>query len=79
MGVRALEGVTVVGVRGWPTHNRNATGPWGPVHGVMIHHTVTGSARTVAMCRDGYTSLPGPLCHGVITKDGRAGGAGGDG
>ncbi|MDX2863426.1 peptidoglycan recognition protein family protein, partial [Streptomyces scabiei] len=66
------EGVTVVEVGAWPTHNRNAKGPWGPVHGVMIHHTVTsGSARTVAMCRDGYTSLPGPLCHGVITKDGR--------
>ncbi|MFJ1664793.1 N-acetylmuramoyl-L-alanine amidase [Streptomyces bottropensis] len=66
------EGVTVVEVGAWPTHNRNAKGPWGPVHGVMIHHTVTsGSARTVAMCRDGYSSLPGPLCHGVITKDGR--------
>ncbi|MEV4858914.1 N-acetylmuramoyl-L-alanine amidase [Streptomyces ossamyceticus] len=66
------EDVTVVEVGAWPTHNRNTKGPWGPVHGVMIHHTVTrGSARTVAMCRDGYTSLPGPLCHGVITKDGR--------
>lgn len=66
------EGVTVVEVGAWRTHNRDTKGPWGPVHGVMIHHTVTsGSARTVAMCRDGYTSLPGPLCHGVITKDGR--------
>jgi hypothetical protein len=38
----------------------------------MIHHTVTkGSARTVDICRKGYASLPGPLCHGVITKDGR--------
>jgi hypothetical protein len=38
----------------------------------MIHHTVTkGSARTVELCRDGYEDLPGPLCHGVITKDGR--------
>jgi hypothetical protein len=37
----------------------------------MIHHTVTrGSAATVRLCRDGYRSLPGPLCHGVITKDG---------
>jgi hypothetical protein len=66
------EGVTVVEVGAWRTHNRNSKGPWGPVHGVMIHHTVTsGSARTVAICRDGYTSLPGPLSHGVITKDGR--------
>lgn len=66
------EGVTVVEVGDWEHHNRNHKGPWGPVHGVMIHHTVTsGSARTVAICRDGYSSLPGPLCHGVITKDGR--------
>jgi hypothetical protein len=66
------EGVTVVEVGDWETHNRNHMGPWGPVHGVMIHHTVTsGSPQTVAICRDGYTELPGPLCHGVITKDGR--------
>ncbi|MEU1302781.1 peptidoglycan-binding protein [Streptomyces shenzhenensis] len=66
------EGVTVVEVDGWRTHNRNQKGAWGPVHGAMIHHTVTeGTARTVAICRDGYASLPGPLCHGVIAKDGR--------
>jgi hypothetical protein len=66
------EGVDVVEVGDWPHHNRNHKGPWGPVHGVMIHHTVTkGSARTVDICRKGYASLPGPLCHGVITKDGR--------
>lgn len=66
------EGVTVVEVGDWETHNRNHVGPWGPVHGVMIHHTVTsGSARTVEICRKGYSGLPGPLCHGVITKDGR--------
>jgi hypothetical protein len=66
------EGVTVVEVGDWETHNRNHVGPWGPVHGVMIHHTVTsGSAKTVRICRTGYSGLPGPLCHGVITKDGR--------
>ncbi|MGW8883933.1 N-acetylmuramoyl-L-alanine amidase [Streptomyces sp. NPDC055749] len=67
------EGLTVVQVGDWRTHNRNHKGPWGPVHGVMIHHTVTrGTARTVELCRDGYPGLPGPLCHGVIAKDGRA-------
>jgi hypothetical protein len=41
------------------------------VYGVMIHHTVTsGSEHTVGICRDGRPDLPGPLCHGVITKDG---------
>jgi hypothetical protein len=65
------EGVRVVEVGDWRTHNRNAKGSWGPVNGVMIHHTVTsGSERTVQICRNGHSGLPGPLCHGVITKDG---------
>lgn len=65
------EGLTVVEVGSWRTHNRNHKGPWGPVNGVMIHHTVTkGAAYTVELCRTGHSSLPGPLCHGVITKDG---------
>ncbi|MGP3636209.1 peptidoglycan-binding protein [Streptomyces sp. 24-1644] len=65
------EGVKVVEVGNWRTHNRNHKGPWGPLHGVMIHHTVTkGTARTVELCRNGHATLPGPLCHGVIAKDG---------
>ncbi|MFF3781597.1 N-acetylmuramoyl-L-alanine amidase [Streptomyces sp. NPDC001933] len=66
------EGLTVVQVGDWRSHNRNHKGPWGPVNGVMIHHTVTrGTEATVGVCRDGYPDLPGPLCHGVIAKDGR--------
>lgn len=65
------EGVSVVEVGAWRTHNRNHMGPWGPVNGVMIHHTVTrGTATTVDICRKGHSTLPGPLCHGVIAKDG---------
>lgn len=65
------EGLDVVEVGGWRTHNRNGRGPWGPVHGVMIHHTVTqGTAASVRIVRDGYTGLPGPLCHGMIAKSG---------
>ncbi|MBJ6615568.1 N-acetylmuramoyl-L-alanine amidase [Streptomyces sp. I4(2020)] len=65
------EGLKVVEVGNWRDHNRNSKGPWGPVHGVMIHHTVTkGTKTTVDICRKGYTELPGPLCHGVIAKDG---------
>ncbi|MFF4057154.1 N-acetylmuramoyl-L-alanine amidase [Streptomyces sp. NPDC001668] len=71
LAVLRAEGATVVEVGDWEHHNRNHVGAWGPVHGVMIHHTVTkGSAATVELCRKGYTGLPGPLCHGVITKDG---------
>ncbi|WP_073782048.1 peptidoglycan recognition protein family protein [Streptomyces sp. CB01580] len=66
------EGVRVVEVGNWRTHSRNSKGPWGPVNGSIVHHTVTkGTASTVAMCRTGYASLPGPLCHGMIAKDGR--------
>ncbi|MGW5420300.1 peptidoglycan-binding protein [Streptomyces sp. NPDC003943] len=65
------EGVTVVEHDGWRTHNRNGHGAWGPVVGVMIHHSVSsGTEHTVGMCYDGYEGLPGPLCHGVIAKDG---------
>ncbi|MFD7338477.1 N-acetylmuramoyl-L-alanine amidase [Streptomyces violascens] len=65
------EGVRIVERSGWRTHNRNHKGPWGPVNGVMIHHTVTsGTNSTVSICENGYEGLPGPLCHGVIAKDG---------
>lgn len=68
-GVKVVEVPT--GGRSPRFHNRNRIGPWGPVHGVMIHHTVTqGTDRTVEICRKGYVGLPGPLCHGVIAKDG---------
>lgn len=66
------EGLDLVEVGDWRHHNRNPQGAWGPVNGVMIHHTATsGAAATVDVCRKGNASLPGPLCHGVITKDGR--------
>jgi hypothetical protein len=65
------EGLTVVEHEGWRTNNRNHIAAWGPVHGVMIHHTVTsGTAASVELCFNGYEGLPGPLCHGVIAKDG---------
>ncbi|MGW6455499.1 peptidoglycan-binding protein [Streptomyces sp. NPDC055078] len=71
LAVLRAEGLAVVEVGNWRTRNRNHKGPWGPVHGVVIHHTVTkGTAQTVAICRDGHSALPGPLCHGVIAKDG---------
>ncbi|AJT67453.1 hypothetical protein T261_5837 [Streptomyces lydicus] len=71
--VKALrsEGVTIKEHPGWRSHNRAGHGPWGPVHGVVIHHTVTsGTDASVAMCWDGYDDLPGPLCHGVVDKTG---------
>lgn len=68
--VRALraEGVRITEHAGWRDHNRNHKGAWGPVHGVMLHHTAGSSS--VGFCRRGAPELPGPLCAGVVTKDG---------
>ncbi|WP_328742638.1 peptidoglycan-binding protein [Streptomyces caniferus] len=65
------EGLVVHEVREWREHNRNTKGPWGPVNGVIIHHTATqGTDTSVDLCYDGRPDLPGPLCHGVIDKKG---------
>ncbi|GAB7103749.1 hypothetical protein JCM4814A_20630 [Streptomyces phaeofaciens JCM 4814] len=65
------EGVNVVEHAGWRSNNRNHKGSWGPVNGVIIHHTVTsGTSNSVNLCFNGHSALPGPLCHGVIAKDG---------
>jgi len=65
------EGVKVKSERSWRSHNRNTKGAWGPVHGVIIHHTVTcGAEKTVDLVYRGRSDLPGPLAHGVITKSG---------
>ena len=67
------EGVKVSEYESWRTHNRNHKGPWGPVNGVMIHHTVSkGELSSVELCYDGYSALPGPLCQSVIGKSGYA-------
>lgn len=67
------EGLRVVEHRSWRTHNRNHKGAWGPINGVILHHTVSsGALSSVNLCYDGYADLPGPLCQVVITKDGTA-------
>jgi hypothetical protein len=67
-------GVSVVERAGWTTHNRAGHGSWGPLNGVMIHHTgpYSGQQQMVDYCwtGDAARSLPGPLCHGVIDKSG---------
>ncbi|MFD8899908.1 N-acetylmuramoyl-L-alanine amidase [Streptomyces ardesiacus] len=66
------EGCQVVEYRDWRTHNRNHKGAWGPVHGVVIHHTVSsGEDSSVALCYNGHADLPGPLCHTVGGKSGK--------
>lgn len=66
------EGIDVQQYKSWRTNNRNHKGSWGPVYGVVIHHTVSeGDDSSVALCYNGHSALPGPLCHGVGRNDGR--------
>lgn len=56
----------------WATYDRDdETGKaFGPVNGVMIHHTA--SHKSQAYLRSGSKALPGPLCHIYIPKSGVA-------
>lgn len=66
------EGLEVYGYGDWENHNRDHKGLFGPVHGVMIHHTVSeDDDSSVALCYNGHSQLPGPLCHGVGRNDGK--------
>ncbi|MFI1182621.1 peptidoglycan-binding protein [Streptomyces sp. NPDC020799] len=66
------EGVNVIEYGSWRTRDRGTRGAgWGPINGVIVHHTVSsGTDSSVELCYDGYAELPGPLCHGVIAKNG---------
>ncbi|UQA91645.1 peptidoglycan recognition protein family protein [Streptomyces halobius] len=66
------EGCSVREYRDWETHRRPpSTGAFGPINGVMMHHTVTGPGTdVVALIYNGHSSLPGPLSQGCITKSG---------
>lgn len=70
VSVLRAEGVRVSEYRDWRTHNRNHKGPWGPVHGVMIHHTAGVGPGVRDVCYDGTADLPGPLCHAYAAKTG---------
>jgi nucleoid-associated protein YgaU len=65
------EGVHVAEYDGWETRGRDtATGkPFGPVHGVLNHHTAaTSSLKSVAV--EGRPDLPAPLAHAHLAKSG---------
>lgn len=64
------EGVKVSEHPGWRTRNRNHKGKWGPVNGCTIHHTA--GRNSLSLCVNGTSSLPGPLCHTHLAKDGTA-------
>jgi len=64
------EGLTVRERKGARTHNRNHKGPWGPIHGAMLHHTASGTDGIEEYVSKGTSALPGPLCQGLIEKTG---------
>lgn len=56
---------------GWSTHNREGHGGWGPVNGVLLHHTGSDDQKSMpGILWDGTGDLPGPLCHGGIDVNG---------
>lgn len=65
-------GVKVVTYDGWQTHNRNQAGPWGPVHGVLVHHfgPYSTEAGAIALAREGRSDLPGPLYNVLVGRNG---------
>jgi hypothetical protein len=64
------EGVKVFEHSGWRTHNRAGHGGWGPLNGVMIHHTAGSAPGDGSVVWNGRSDLPGPLAHGYLAKDG---------
>lgn len=65
---QSAEGVNIRGYSSWTSHGRDAaTGKtFGPVNGVVIHHTAGTSS--LSLCYNGTSSLPGPLCHTHLAK-----------
>lgn len=65
------EGLRVVEHPGWRTHNRGNRGDgWGPVHGVIIHHTGGTPPSDGQIVWEGRSDLPGPDAHAYLAKDG---------
>lgn len=67
-------GLTVIEHAGWRTHNRAGHGAYGPLNGVVMHHTgseISASAmESYVYNGDAGRALPGPLCQWTIRRDG---------
>jgi hypothetical protein len=64
------EGLEISERAGWRTHNRAGHGGWGPMNGVMIHHTAGVAPGDGSVVWSGRSDLPGPLAHGYLAKSG---------
>lgn len=65
-------GISYKEYKDWKTHNRTAaTGKtFGPVNGLMVHHTGTDNKDQRELLYGGVSGLPGPLCHFGLAQDG---------
>lgn len=69
--VLRLRGCNVVELAGWRTRGR--PGAFGPIKGVLTHHTagpLTGNAPSLGTVVEGRPDLPGPLAHLFLARDG---------
>lgn len=69
--VLRLRGCEVVELAGW--QRRGRPGAFGPVRGVLCHHTAgptTGNAPSLGTIVNGRSDLPGPLSHLHLARDG---------
>ena len=67
------EGLRVVVLPGAESNNRNHKGAWGPVNGLLVHHTGSNTNDPAGYARflfGGRSDLPGPLCHDGLAPDG---------
>lgn len=64
------EGLRVIEHPGWRTHNRAGHGPWGDIHGAMIHHTGGSGPGDGDVVYNGRSDLPGPCAHSYLAKSG---------
>lgn len=71
LGALRSEGLAVVEHGDWWNRERDdETGKaFGPVRGVVIHHTA--GASSLGVVTSGVAGLPGPLCHGYLPKSGK--------
>jgi hypothetical protein len=54
----------------WKEHNRNTGRKWGPVNGLMVHHTGSDSSDQRELLYAGRSDLPGPLAQMGLDQDG---------
>lgn len=54
----------------WRNNNRNHKGLWGPVNGLMVHHTGSDAPDQRELLYSGHSTLPGPLSQWGLSQDG---------